>query len=114
MGGVRTREVYALGWCRSFAPEPQGGFHTVNRRVVVHLSTWTEDGQRDIMSQADALGGFRRGRPTGRRAFGLEAPTPHVRPFVDLYLIDILDRESAVGVNLLMGLQVHVSTRKPS
>src|SRR6266516_4044506 len=36
---------------------------------------------------------------------GLEAPTPHVRPFADLYLIDILDRESAVGVNLLMGIQ---------
>jgi hypothetical protein len=37
---------------------------------------------------------------------GLEAPLPYVRPFGDLYLIDILDRESAVGVNLLLGLQV--------
>jgi hypothetical protein len=37
---------------------------------------------------------------------GAEAPIPHVRPFVDLYLIDILDRESAVGVNLLMGVQI--------
>ena len=45
---------------------------------------------------------------------GLEAPTPYVRPFVDLYLIDILDRESAVGVNLLMGFQVHVATRRAS
>src|SRR6266566_4748506 len=42
---------------------------------------------------------------------GLEAPTPHVRPFADLYLIDILDRESAVGVNLLMGIQIPVPTR---
>jgi len=42
---------------------------------------------------------------------GLEAPTPHVRPFADVYLIDILDRESAVGVNLLMGVQIPVPTR---
>ena len=42
---------------------------------------------------------------------GVETPTPHVRPFADLYLIDILDRESAVGVNLLMGIQIPVPTR---
>ena len=42
---------------------------------------------------------------------GVETPTPHVRPFADLYLIDILDRESAVGVNLLMGVQIPVPTR---
>src|SRR5213080_5267166 len=45
---------------------------------------------------------------------GLEAPTPFVRPFADLYLVDILDRESAVGVNLLMGVQVSLPTRRSS
>jgi len=45
---------------------------------------------------------------------GLEAPTPYVRPFADLYLIDILDRESAVGVNLLMGVQIRLPTRRSS
>ena len=45
---------------------------------------------------------------------GLEAPTPYVRPFADLYLVDILDRESAVGVNLLMGVQVRLPTRRSS
>lgn len=43
---------------------------------------------------------------------GLEAPIPYVRPFADLYLIDILDRESAVGVNLLMGVQIPFPTRR--
>jgi len=45
---------------------------------------------------------------------GLEAPTPYVRPFADVYLIDILDRESAVGVNLLMGIQIRLPTRPSS
>ena len=45
---------------------------------------------------------------------GLEAPTPFVRPFANLYLVDILDRESAVGVNLLMGVQVRLPTRRSS
>jgi hypothetical protein len=36
---------------------------------------------------------------------GLEAPIPRIRPFADLYLIDILDRESGVGVNILLGVQ---------
>ncbi len=45
---------------------------------------------------------------------GLEAPTPFVRPFADLYLVDILDRESAVGVNLLMGVQIRLPTRRSS
>jgi hypothetical protein len=43
---------------------------------------------------------------------GLEGPTPYVRPFADLYLVDILDRESAVGVNLLMGIQIRLPTRR--
>jgi hypothetical protein len=36
---------------------------------------------------------------------GLEAPTPHVRPFADLYLSHLLDR-GIMGVNLLMGLHL--------
>ena len=51
---------------------------------------------------------------TDALVFGLEAPTPFVRPFADLYLIDILDRESAVGVNLLLGLQVALPNRRPT
>jgi hypothetical protein len=39
---------------------------------------------------------------------GLEAPTPYVRPFADLYLLRILDRSGSVGVNVLVGLQVVV------
>src|SRR5207249_2042395 len=41
MGGVRTREVYAVGWGRSFASAPPA----VNRRAAVHLPKWTEAGQ---------------------------------------------------------------------
>jgi hypothetical protein len=44
---------------------------------------------------------------------GLEAPLPYVRPFGDLYLVSILDRESAVGVNLLLGLQVPLGHAGP-
>ena len=51
---------------------------------------------------------------TDALVFGLEAPTPFVRPFADLYLIDILDREAAVGVNVLMGLQVPLPSRHPN
>ncbi len=59
-------------------------------------------------------------RPHPQQLAQRESPARHVRqhlhrrPFVDLYLIDILDRESAVGVNLLMGFQVHVATRRAS
>src|SRR3989442_4229077 len=48
---------------------------------------------------------------TDATALGLNPPTPYVRPFADLYLIDILDRKSAVGVNLLMGVQIRLPTR---
>jgi hypothetical protein len=45
-------------------------------------------------------------RFTDTIVLGLEAPLPYVRPFGDLYLISILDREGAVGVNVLFGLQL--------
>jgi len=42
---------------------------------------------------------------------GLQAPLQYVRPFVDLYLIYLLDRTGQVGVNLLMGLQLPIPLR---
>jgi hypothetical protein len=39
---------------------------------------------------------------------GLEVPTPYARPFLDVYLINVLNRGSELGfgVNLLLGVQV--------
>lgn len=42
---------------------------------------------------------------------GFEVPTRHVRPFLDLYLSHLLDRGAKVGVNVLMGFQVPITSR---
>ncbi len=99
-----TGSAWQAYWTARVRPRGPWSFASIGYGfVLLHSSI------RNTSLQIDASGSTF----TDAVVLGLEAPTPHVRPFVDLYLIDILDRESAVGVNLLMGLQVHVSTRKP-
>src|SRR5437870_1797498 len=100
-----TGSAWQAYWTMRVRPRGPWSFASIGYGfVLLHSSI------RNTSLQIDASGSTF----TDAVVLGLEAPTPHVRPFVDLYLIDILDRESAVGVNLLMGLQVHVSTRSLS
>src|SRR2546423_1861920 len=100
-----TGSAWQAYWTMRVRPRGSWSFASVGYGfVLIHSSL------RNASLQLDTSGS----NFTDAVVLGLEAPTPHIRPFADLYLIDILDRESAVGVNLLMGVQIGLPTRRPS
>ena len=100
-----TGSAWQAYWTMRVRPRGSWSFASVGYGfVLIHSSL------RNASLQVDMSGS----NVTDAVVLGLEAPTPHVRPFADLYLIDILDRESAVGVNLLMGVQIRLPARRPS
>ena len=97
-----TGSAWQAYWTMRVRPRGPWSFASVGYGfVLLHSSL------RNTSLQLDTAGSDF----TDAIVLGLEAPIPHVHPFADLYLIDILDRESAVGVNLLMGIQIPVPTR---
>jgi len=100
-----TGSAWQAYWTIRVRPRGSASFASVGYGfILIHSSL------RNASLQLDTSGS----NFTDAIVLGLEAPTPYVRPFSDLYLIDILDRESAVGVNLLMGVQIRLPTRTSS
>src|SRR2546430_8259610 len=100
-----TGSAWQAYWTMRVRPRGSWSFASVGYGfVLIHSSL------RNASLQVDMSGS----NVTDAVVLGLEAPTPHARPFADLYLIDILDRESAVGVNLLMGVQIRLPARRSS
>jgi len=100
-----TGSAWQAYWTMRVRPRGSVSFASVGYGfILIHSSL------RNTSLQLDTSGS----NFTDAIVLGLEAPTPYVRPFADVYLIDILDRESAVGVNLLMGIQIRLPTRPSS
>lgn len=68
--------------------------------ILVHASLHTTDG---ILSDTDTDG-------TDIGVIGLTLPKGRVRPFAEVYLIDLLERLSAVSGHLLFGVNLTIST----
>jgi hypothetical protein len=66
--------------------------------TLAHASLRTSDGSFD---DSDTDG-------TDIGVIGLTLPKWRVRPFADLYLVDLLERHSAVGGHLLFGLNLRI------
>jgi hypothetical protein len=66
--------------------------------TVVHASLHTTDGS---FSDSDTDG-------TDIGVIGFTLPKGRVRPFAELYLIDLLERQSAVGGHLLFGVNLRI------
>jgi len=66
--------------------------------TMVHASLRTKD---HVSSGSDTNG-------TDVGVIGLTYPKGRVRPFADMYLVDLLERESAVGGHLLFGVNLRI------
>src|SRR5437879_11815444 len=97
-----TGSAWQAYWTMRVRPRGPWSFASVGYGfVLLHSSL------RNASLQLDTSGSHF----TDAIVLGLDTRTPHVRPLADWHLIDTLARQSAVGVNLLMGVQIPVPTR---
>src|SRR5256712_13852986 len=97
-----TGSAWQAYWTMRVRPRGSVSFASVGYGfVLIHSSL------RNTSLQLDTSGS----NFTDALVLGLEAPTPYVRPFDEVYLFEILVREYAVGVTLFLGIQIHFPTR---